>query len=251
MSLELAITRALHILISCVLVHSCALATDVVPRRLYDLTTETGMPHLDENLRYTTTRVQRCLTQNELWSAFPILRHAALKGCKLAEESREEDVVSSALICEGGRGTTGTATWRLGGNEITGMLEVKLGGKNMTFYQRVTARYLRECKSGESSALSLRTTLRRSLPEPLDPRGKCLQKIRHELARVGILQCAVLVEQRSDGWNVGLGVRHCGKIHRHRDLTQMMIRGHAAERARCGADDCGGFAIPGTEPPRA
>jgi hypothetical protein len=145
---ELAITRALHILISSVLVHSGARAADVMPRQLYEITTETGMPHLEENLRYAITREKRCLSKNELWFAFPILHHAALKGCKLDPESRQENAFSYALVCEGGYGTTGSAMWEIRRNQIRGTLNVKLGGKNMTFYQRITAKPLAECASG-------------------------------------------------------------------------------------------------------
>jgi hypothetical protein len=137
--------RALYVLSSSVLMYSSAQAAEVRPRQLYEITTETTMPHLEENLRYATTRVQRCLEENELWSAFPILDHAAMKDCRLEEESRHQSAASYALICKGG--TTGRATWQLGPSRNTGTLEVKLGGKNMTFYQRVTARSLGECSS--------------------------------------------------------------------------------------------------------
>jgi hypothetical protein len=113
--------------------------------QLYEIVTETAMPHLEENLRYATTREQHCLEQNELRSAFPILQYAALKDCRLDQESRQADVVSYALVCKGGHGTTGHATWQLGPTQSTGTLNVKLGGKNMTFSQRVTARMLGAC----------------------------------------------------------------------------------------------------------
>lgn len=116
--------------------------------RAYELTVETWMPHLEESLRYATTREQRCLNPRELYFAFPILSHASLKGCRLDQEGRHDDIVSYRLGCEGGRGTTGVARWHLGPLRIQGTLDVKLGGKNMTFYQRVTARPLGECGSG-------------------------------------------------------------------------------------------------------
>jgi hypothetical protein len=140
-----AIMRAFQVLLAGVLAHPCSSLPDETSRRLYDVATETTMPHLEESLRYTNTREQRCLTQAELWSAFPVLQHAALKGCKLAQESREEAALSYALICEGGSGTTGRATWRIGGAQLRGTLHVKLGGKNMTFDQTVTAKALGEC----------------------------------------------------------------------------------------------------------
>jgi hypothetical protein len=120
-------------------------AAATMPPRLYEIVTETAMPHLEENLRYATTRERRCLEQDELWTAFSILQYAALKDCRLEQESRQEDAVSYALACAGGHGTTGRATWRLGRTHSIGTLNVKLGGKNMTFYQLVTARALGAC----------------------------------------------------------------------------------------------------------
>jgi hypothetical protein len=110
-----------------------------MPTLLYEVTTETGMPHLEENLRYTLTRERRCLAHEALASAFPILRHPALSGCRLEGETRADDKVSFELTCATGHGTSGRALWELGEHQIRGTLDVKLGGKNMTFYQRVTA----------------------------------------------------------------------------------------------------------------
>jgi len=144
---EPTVTRGLYVLVSSLLIHSSAGAAETVPPQLYEIIAETVMPHLEENLRYATTREQQCLEQKELWSAFPILHHAALKDCRLDRESRQEDAVTYALVCTGGHGTTGRATWLLGGKQSVGTLNVKLGGKNMTFYQRVTARVLGACSS--------------------------------------------------------------------------------------------------------
>ncbi|MBA3507192.1 MAG: DUF3617 family protein [Betaproteobacteria bacterium] len=87
------------------------------------------------------------MTDEQLASAFPILKHESLKGCTLANERRHENTVLYLLTCEGGQGTTGAAHWQLGAEQISGTLNVKLGGKNMTFYQRITAQRLGECAS--------------------------------------------------------------------------------------------------------
>jgi hypothetical protein len=120
-------------------------ASETMPPRLYEVTTETGMPHLEENLRYTTTRAKVCLAHQALAAAFPILDHPALRGCSLQNEARQGDTVSYTLACEGGHGTTGEATWHVEERRIRGTLNIKLGGKNMTFYQRVTALPLGNC----------------------------------------------------------------------------------------------------------
>ena len=41
---------------------------------------------------------------------------------------------------------TGDARWQLGPDTIAGTLNVRLGGKNMTFYQRITARAAGVCR---------------------------------------------------------------------------------------------------------
>lgn len=105
----------------------------------YEVTTETGMPHLEESLRYSTTRETRCLTDKDLPTAFAVLAHSSLRGCRLAWRGDQGKVVSYDLLCEGGYGTTGEAVWDLSEHQLKGTLRVKLGGKNMTFYQRVTA----------------------------------------------------------------------------------------------------------------
>jgi hypothetical protein len=126
--------------------HLCLLAA-LGPARLYGVTVETGMPHLEENLRYTTTRTERCLTRADLGSAFPILDHSSLAGCKLREQSSSDETLVYVLVCERSTGTTGKATWKIGEHVIRGTLDVKLGGKNMTFFQRVTATAIGDCPS--------------------------------------------------------------------------------------------------------
>ena len=118
---------------------------DAAPPQLYELTTETSMPHLEENLRYANTTGRQCLALSQLTSAFPILDHPALEGCKLEHELRQPQSLSYQLVCAGGHGTTGAAVWHLDEHRIRGTLDVKLGGKNMTFFQRITAIPLGKC----------------------------------------------------------------------------------------------------------
>ena len=120
-------------------------ASESMPARLYEVITETGMPHLEENLRYAVTRDKRCLAEQDLASAFSVLSHASLADCKLRHESRRDDTLSYVLECTGGHGTTGSATWRIEERVIRGTLSVKLGGKNMTFFQRVTGPLVGAC----------------------------------------------------------------------------------------------------------
>ena len=103
------------------------------------------MPNLEENLRYAATREQRCLAGPDLLLGVPELKHPSLADCKLRHESGQDETVSYLLVCDGGHGTTGSATWRIGEHLIRGTLNVKLGGKNMTLFQRVTATPVGQC----------------------------------------------------------------------------------------------------------
>ena len=122
-----------------------AWAAESMPPRMYEVWTETNMPHLAENLRYATTHETRCLAQRDLADAFPILRHQSFATCRLDHEQRHDDEISYRLTCDARLGTTGEALWRLSEHQITGTLRVQMGGKNMTFSQRVTAVPVGEC----------------------------------------------------------------------------------------------------------
>jgi hypothetical protein len=126
---------------------SVAVASEALPPRLYNVTTETGMPHLEENLRYSVTQETRCLARENLAAAFPILAHVSLKDCRLEPDSEQGGTLVYRLVCTGGHGTTGDATWELGKDQVTGTLRVKLGGKNMTFYQLVRAVPVGQCEA--------------------------------------------------------------------------------------------------------
>jgi hypothetical protein len=141
----LKVRRSFTLVLLTVAIASVCVSSETFPTRLYEVTTETGMPHLEENLRYTITHEKHCLKGQELAVAFPILSHPALQGCSLQDETRKDDTVSYSLVCTGGHGTTGEATWVINEHQIRGTLNVKLGGKNMTFYQRITALPLGAC----------------------------------------------------------------------------------------------------------
>ena len=124
---------------------SATLAAEPGPRRLYEVTTATSMPHLDESLRYATRTEARCIDVRDLSGEFWMLREVSLQDCRLVKARESADAASYLLVCDGGHGTTGTATWQLGQGAIAGTLNVRLGGKNMTFYQRVTAKPIGCC----------------------------------------------------------------------------------------------------------
>jgi uncharacterized protein DUF3617 len=128
----------------------CAAAwtpSEAVPPGIYEISTEMLMPHLEENLRYARTRERRCIRDHAVSDFFPILRHQSLNGCKLAAGNRHGDTIYYPLVCDGSSGTTGTAQLHADADRLDGVLQVKMGGKNMTFSQRIEAKRQGDCDS--------------------------------------------------------------------------------------------------------
>ncbi|MGI9288631.1 MAG: hypothetical protein ACR2P1_24810 [Pseudomonadales bacterium] len=111
----------------------------------YEIETKTSMPHLRENLRYTDTRVHRCITGDVMPNYFPILDNSAFEGCNWSGGEQMGGSTLHLLTCPSSSGTAGAAIIQAHSKNIDGVLSVKLGGKNMTFSQRIHARYVGEC----------------------------------------------------------------------------------------------------------
>ncbi|MGH8177969.1 MAG: DUF3617 domain-containing protein [Steroidobacter sp.] len=123
-------------------------SADNVRPGVYEVVAETMMPHLEENLRYATSRERHCLTQRDLSSIFPILRSPSLSGCTLSEEGASGGVIRYRLVCENPQAAIGTARLNTTLDRIVGILEIKLGGKNMTMSQRIQATRQGACGAG-------------------------------------------------------------------------------------------------------
>jgi hypothetical protein len=126
---------------------AAAVAADVPAARLYGIETELSMPNLEDNLRYSITHGTECLTDEQLEVRFPVLTQPSVSDCQLYDRQSDGARISYHLACTAGHGTTGGVQWDWGEHQRTGVLHVKLGGKNMTFFQRVTAISLGRCKS--------------------------------------------------------------------------------------------------------
>lgn len=137
--------RRLVVCLSAVLAPSASAGGGPEAARLYELTTETGMPHLEANLRHALRQERRCLRRADLSRAFWMLDDVSLRDCRLLKAVEDADGAAYELQCTGGHGTSGDARWRFEGEAISGVLRVRLGGKNMTFFQRITGRPVGAC----------------------------------------------------------------------------------------------------------
>lgn len=107
------------------------------PAGVYELTAQTVMPHLEEALRYATVHERQCVAASDLSVLFPILRHPAFDGCKLGNQNQQGDSIELVLQCRTPQAAAGTARLTLGADRVSAVLELKMGGKNMTLSQRV------------------------------------------------------------------------------------------------------------------
>ena len=103
----------------------------------YDLTTETVLPHLEEALRYATTRTRQCLGEPDATRMFPLLRHPAFAGCELLAPREAQDGLHFMLVCANPEAASGSAVFEFEPNAMSAVLELKMGGKNMTLSQRL------------------------------------------------------------------------------------------------------------------
>jgi hypothetical protein len=120
-----------------------------VPSGLYAVTAETLLPHLEENLRYATTVTRRCLGTQDATTLFPLLAHEAFAGCTLAPEPGTADETRFTLRCHNPEAATGAARFTFGDREFRALLDIKMGAKNMTLSQRITAPRLGPCPASD------------------------------------------------------------------------------------------------------
>ena len=103
----------------------------------YDLTTQTVLPHLEEALRYATVHARQCLRAPDAAELFPLLRHQAFAGCTLVPDAQASDGLHFTLQCANPQAASGSAIFEVDASHVSAVLDLKMGGKNMTLSQRV------------------------------------------------------------------------------------------------------------------
>ena len=119
---------------------------------LYRIESRLIMPNLAENLRYARQAESHCLQSESLPTLqysllLPILRHVSLTDCQLQPYRIQPKSIDLNLLCQGEKSATGVARIYVTGDLIRSNLDVRMGGKNMTFSQNSTAVRQSDCKS--------------------------------------------------------------------------------------------------------
>lgn len=139
------IARWLAALLAAASLPGHAQAPVAVPPGEYDVTTQTVLPHLEEALRYATTQARQCLRAPDATGVFPLLQHQAFAGCKLVGDPQASDGLHFVLHCTNREAASGSAVFAVDGSAISAVLEIKMGGKNMTLSQRLQGRRVGAC----------------------------------------------------------------------------------------------------------
>lgn len=126
-----------------------AVGPDITPG-VYEISAQTVMPNLEAMRRNTVTHKQ-CLNGEKLTLLFPVMSQRALTSCDLGYVNRVDDVFRFTLNCADARVATGTAELRMTPDQLVGKLNVKMGGKNMTFSQLVKAKRTADCQRRSGS----------------------------------------------------------------------------------------------------
>jgi len=140
--------RIFSVLVLCIFSITCHLAhasTITVSPGVYAVTTETSLPNLNESLRYATTTTNQCLHEQEASSLFPILSQVSFVGCNLVGNQSDTEHSDFDLVCNNSQAATGTARFIISASTFRASLDVKMGGKNMKFSQRISARRIGPC----------------------------------------------------------------------------------------------------------
>ena len=111
----------------------------------YDVTAETVLPHLEEALRYATTHTRECLREPDATRLFPLLLQPAFAGCHLVPAASVGDKLHFVLRCANPEAATGSAVFNVSHYKLSAVLELKMGGKNMTLSQKLTGTRVGSC----------------------------------------------------------------------------------------------------------
>lgn len=112
-----------------------AATTTAQPPGEYRIEAQIDMPHLRDNLKGTDTTDLVCVER--AGDLFPALSNPVFAQCNLGREERLGRDSLRLLTCSGAGGTAGAALVRRDSDEVQAVLVVRMGGKNMTFSQRV------------------------------------------------------------------------------------------------------------------
>lgn len=120
-------------------------AEDTLRGGRYRIESRMVLPHLEEMRRIVDVE-RACLPAAGVTGLFPVFRQPAMTGCTLVRADAGATPGAYVLHCVGNNGATGSAVIAWDSATLTGVLRAKMGGKNMTFSQHVSAHREGDCE---------------------------------------------------------------------------------------------------------
>lgn len=111
----------------------------------YLVKAEIIMPHLEASLRYAATETRHCVIGDNVSGLFPLLSHVSFTDCALVEKKSTGAHEEFDLICLNPEAATGTAQMVVDEEVFRATLNIKMGGKNMKFSQRINGHRIGNC----------------------------------------------------------------------------------------------------------
>jgi len=124
---------------------STELSTVSISHGNYLVKAQIIMPHLESNLRYANTQSSQCLGRQDASNLFPILDHVSFTGCALVGTQPNVENQTFDLVCANPEAATGSVRFIIDQDVFRATLNIKMGGKNMKFSQRVFGRRVGDC----------------------------------------------------------------------------------------------------------
>lgn len=109
----------------------------------YEIQMRLELPHLEDQAATKTTSV--CVTAEPSHGLVVLSDNNPLAQCPIKNVRQTGEVLAFDIICEGENQGVASAIFNLGGDRFSGVITMKMGGKNMTMTERQTGKRTGPC----------------------------------------------------------------------------------------------------------
>lgn len=109
----------------------------------YEIQMRLELPHLEDMGASKTATA--CLTGEPPYGLVVLSDNNPLAKCPISNVRRADDALTFDIICDGGNQGVASGVFALGDNRFTGVITMKMGGKNMTMTERQIGRRVGAC----------------------------------------------------------------------------------------------------------
>lgn len=120
-----------------------AAGADGIEPGKYEVQMRLELPHLEDQAAAKTTSI--CVTAEPSHGLVVLSDNNPLAKCPIKNVRQTGDALAFDIICEGENQGVASAIFNLGGDRFSGVITMKMGGKNMTMTERQTGKRTGTC----------------------------------------------------------------------------------------------------------